>query len=426
MENRIHLTAADAEQPDPCGPFHPALAGEDASRHGRTDCIRAGARFDQRRFAPPVLEDTTHGTAPPVRRDGWTPDRQRTFLLTLADSGVVRTAAQAAGMSVAAAYAFRNRASGHHFALAWDAAVLRGRNRLVDTMMERALNGWVETLYRDGEVVAERHRFDNRMARALLARLDARADVLGPDRPARVVAAEFDAYLDVVCGDAADPVAAACAFVTARTEDPEGCADEDPQLLLLQRLSGPSDDTGAASEGDDADPCGERPRVWTDEDGMLCTDYPPPAGFAGIEEGDFGEDGYSRSLTIAESAAHRAAGDEAGDNDGDGDGDGDDDDYGDGDGCGDDPEARLAEDEWERDAVFGFAGGRFVADPLLYAPPPGPALACGPDACGPGTGDAALDVLEADAAAMRTLLRETAPTPPAGSKTAPAPLASGR
>jgi hypothetical protein len=45
------------------------------------------------------------------RHDGWTPDRQRIFLNTLAETGIVEDACGAAGMSRLSACAFRNRAA---------------------------------------------------------------------------------------------------------------------------------------------------------------------------------------------------------------------------------------------------------------------------------------------------------------------------
>src|SRR5687768_6009489 len=44
-----------------------------------------------------------------VRRDGWTPERIRLFIETLAGSGSISGAACAAGVSARAAYKFRDR-----------------------------------------------------------------------------------------------------------------------------------------------------------------------------------------------------------------------------------------------------------------------------------------------------------------------------
>jgi molybdenum-dependent DNA-binding transcriptional regulator ModE len=45
-----------------------------------------------------------------VRHDGWTPERQRLFLVALAAMGTVDSAAQAVGMSRISAYNLKKRA----------------------------------------------------------------------------------------------------------------------------------------------------------------------------------------------------------------------------------------------------------------------------------------------------------------------------
>jgi hypothetical protein len=45
-------------------------------------------------------------------------------------------------------------------------------------------------------------------------------------------------------------------------------------------------------------------RVWWDEDAHVWqTSFPPPEGFAGAEQGAFGEDDYARDLTLEEEEA---------------------------------------------------------------------------------------------------------------------------
>lgn len=139
-----------------------------------------------------------------VRSDGWTPERIRTFLETLAETGTARDAARAAGMSKSSAYAFRRREEGRHFAEAWDGAMLHARPVLADELMSRAMHGCVEIIVRDGEVWGERHRFDNRHARAMLTRLDQKALALdGESATARIVASGFDRFVEIVCAGGA-------------------------------------------------------------------------------------------------------------------------------------------------------------------------------------------------------------------------------
>jgi hypothetical protein len=134
-----------------------------------------------------------------IRTDGFTPDRQRLFLIVLAACGVVADACRAAGISRDTAYNLRNRAKGRAFAIAWNAAVLIARGAVGDELMSRAMNGVVERIYRNGELWGERHRHDNRLAMAVLARLDRRAAGMGEGAAsARIAAQEWDQFLDVV------------------------------------------------------------------------------------------------------------------------------------------------------------------------------------------------------------------------------------
>ena len=148
-----------------------------------------------------------------TRQDGWTPEAIRAFITKLAECGCVRDAAKAAGRSVQAAYNLRNATKGRAFRVAWDAALLHARDRLADALMSRALDGQVRTLRRNGEVWGEEHRFDNRLATAMLTRLDRLAE---SDHhlhsSARFVAEELDQFLDLVC----DQGKGAVGFVRSR------------------------------------------------------------------------------------------------------------------------------------------------------------------------------------------------------------------
>ncbi|KQN31564.1 hypothetical protein ASF00_01810 [Sphingomonas sp. Leaf34] len=137
------------------------------------------------------------------RSDGWTPDRQRGFLERIAEGATVDEASASVGLSPGAAYALRRRAAGAAFALGWDAARLVARPAVAETLFLRAIAGQTERVTRpDGEVI-ERHRYDNRLAMALLNRLDRHADATEAANAAtRMVATEFDAFLDVIAGDA--------------------------------------------------------------------------------------------------------------------------------------------------------------------------------------------------------------------------------
>jgi|GEM_PF-5032315 len=70
---------------------------------------------------------------------------------------------------------------------------------MADELESRAMNGVVDKIYRNGELWGERHRHDNRLAMAVLTRLDRQAEGLGEGAAtARVIAGEWDQFLDIV------------------------------------------------------------------------------------------------------------------------------------------------------------------------------------------------------------------------------------
>jgi hypothetical protein len=151
-----------------------------------------------------------------LRHDGWTPGKERIFLTTLAATGTVADACRACGMSRDAAYARRNSSAGRPFALAWKAALVLARPALADELMSRVRNGVIERVYRGGEMVAERHRHDNRLAMAVLTRLDRQVEGLAEREPAvQAVANEFEQFLDLLGGGNE----AAEAFLTPRLDE---------------------------------------------------------------------------------------------------------------------------------------------------------------------------------------------------------------
>ncbi len=176
-------------------------------------------------FVPSMVSRDLNTTFPPpepgsrrIRHDGWTPDRIAGFIEALAACGVVADACKSVGLSTQSAYAFRNRRAGRAFAVAWEAVLIhRGRARLGDELLSRSMNGCVEAVHRDGEIVGERHRHDNRLSMAVLTRLDRLAERAG-DRDAhlRNVSEDMEDYLDLVeAGGDAD------AFIEARRPPPE-------------------------------------------------------------------------------------------------------------------------------------------------------------------------------------------------------------
>ena len=183
------------------------------------------------------------------RHDGFTPERIGDFLRHLAATGVVEHAAAAVGVSASAAYAFRNRRQGRAFARMWDAILVnRARHRLASELQSRAIAGCVSVRKRDGEIVGEYHYYDNRLAMALLTRLDRLADrEAASETHLRALSEDMEEFIECIAeGGDAD------AFVAARrpaepgppapaAPQPDRWPDKDPDLTTFARVSGSSD-----------------------------------------------------------------------------------------------------------------------------------------------------------------------------------------
>jgi hypothetical protein len=306
-------------------------------------------------FAPGLGYTTTDHAH---RYDGWTPERQRIFLEALSEGSSVVAACRLLGLSKQSAYAFRRRPQNAAFALGWQAACLLGRDNLADELMDRALHGLTDTTTTDEGKIHRRHRHDNRLAMAMLTRLDRLADNASGEAThaaARLIAAEFDQYLDLV----GKGPARAGLFLGARAEAAAGAdlepvralaradrwlrggaglaaevdsADLDPgrrhlwtaeqwaraEAAGLLQLAPPApdpEDNARDCNGQDSQPLGQtgdEPVWWDEHDEVWRTHFPPPNDYDDFEEdGAFGDEGYSRTLTPEElealDAPHRVA-----------------------------------------------------------------------------------------------------------------------
>jgi len=257
-------------------------------------------------------------TVPSTRHDGWTGERMAIFCETLAETAVVAEACDAARMGISGAYAARRRMP--VFAAAWDAALSIARERLADTLLARSMEGNVEQIYKDGELVGERHLLDNRLGLAILRRLDRLAETgfalhsnpplpgegRGPvqkqkalDPCVRRGAGTFDWSRAVDALRSGDDEGVAKALALVESHEVEEV--EDP----LNRPPSPEEDRGL----DLSDRC------WRDgiED-IWMTDFPPPAGFTGYQNRPYEEDDPSESYVRActeEEAAILEAGEKA-------------------------------------------------------------------------------------------------------------------
>lgn len=201
------------------------------------------------------------------------------FIEALAETGIVIDACDAAGKSSPAAYALRRREP--LFARAWELALGNARDRLADTLLARSIEGNVEQIIKDGEIVAEKHFLDNRLGLAILKRLDQRGDAMRRAVPARPFAEpDWDIALTALRTGDQGKISAALAMLTA------------PEVSEVS--------THSIDEIEDSNAF-SHPRVWRDyKTDEWRTDFPPPPGFYGHQEEEWGITGYCRALSDEE------------------------------------------------------------------------------------------------------------------------------
>lgn len=224
------------------------------------------------------------------RHDAFTGELMARFCEVLAETGMVTQAARAVGKHRDTVYQHRRR--NPLFAAAWAGALSHARTRLADALLERSLNGSIDYLYRDGDLVGERRYYDNRLAYSMLRRLDREAEVEPPavtralaEQPPRVpTKADYRTALKALrTGSEEDLCAALAIFGNRETDKPDN--PPDPQ----------ADGVGFAENGASAE------RVW-EEKGCWWTNFPPPADFTGEAEGHWADPDYRRECTDAETA----------------------------------------------------------------------------------------------------------------------------
>jgi hypothetical protein len=148
----------------------PATAAASPEAHPHTAAAPAPPDAAPPPPAPAAADPTEDGAPPPdgydpadyrwvpVRRrprlDGWTEEKQRRFIETLADTGLVGAAAKGVGMSRETAYRLKRSAHGAAFSRAWDAARAHAGGLVEDVAFERAFEGVEHNVYdENGEVV---------------------------------------------------------------------------------------------------------------------------------------------------------------------------------------------------------------------------------------------------------------------------------
>ena len=303
------------------------------------------------------MDDAAHNPAT-ISAPGsyhWTPQLQREFLEAFATNGSVKISAAKVGMSPSAVYQLKQRPEGAAFKLGCAAGLLIARGRLVDELLDRAIWGHDETaelMREEGRSFAKRRRIDSRLGLAMLARLDKMVETRAPKRGewpgeemlAQIVAGDWPGFLslfdvaEAARGGAEAARTAAAEGATAETPESEqdtgaatGPAEGMPAALALwlaghdnranplatlwrgtaianevAQFSAASD---AETDGaDEAEPTPEQAAatmsVWyDDENSELRTNFPPPDGFAGTEDGQFGDPDYERALDVDEEVA---------------------------------------------------------------------------------------------------------------------------
>ena len=257
-----------------------------------------------------------------IRNDyRWTAACQRAFLDELACTGSVMRSAGHVGKSAKGAYGLRFRRDGAAFALGWDAAILVARAMFADMLMDRAIHGFEETSVRDDSNTTRRGKFDNRLSKGMLDRLDkmAEAQALAGSRAAQVqlVVQDFENFLDLISKGGMG--AEAALFFTARSDAPlYASADEEKAAIareLAQISAAEARDAKAAAAAVDAqqtpDDAAQQMSVWyCDISECWMTDFPLADVDDAIEvteTGHFGDPDYERTLTAHEEAAHLAA-----------------------------------------------------------------------------------------------------------------------
>lgn len=147
---------ATADRPSPFPPdlLPPAATGDDADP-ATAEPFDGVALTDSRK-----------------RLAGWSAERQRLFLASLAETGSVHLAAADARLSARSAYRLRMRSP--EFAAAWDTAEQLAVGRLSALAFDRAINGRTEQVWHRGELMVEKRLPSDRLLTWLLARLDPR------------------------------------------------------------------------------------------------------------------------------------------------------------------------------------------------------------------------------------------------------------
>jgi hypothetical protein len=264
------------EEPEPAPPCSTPHSAPVAWLDGFPD---SPARTDLPTPAAADCEQSPNADRPPHLTPGdyapFTPELKVRFCEALAETGLVTAACRAVGKHRDTIY--EHLRTDALFAAACDASRHQARHRLADRLMEDSIAGSVDHFYRDGVLVGERRYTDNRLAYAMLRRLDKLAQEPGGAAPAPGRSFDPKLALKALRTGAEEDLAAALATFDSDTSDNPPFEDD------------AIDDVSDLPFGTD--------RVWEEERGEWWTDFPPPEDFDGEERGHWSDEHYARECS---------------------------------------------------------------------------------------------------------------------------------
>jgi hypothetical protein len=255
----------------------------------------------------------------------WTPACQRAFLEALATTGSVTRASKEVNKSPRAAYGLKFRKQGYAFKIAWDASILVARDVLGDMLLDRAVNGFEETSFKDADGTTTRGKFDNGLSSRVLGRLDIIAEKQSHDHTyaakVQMAVQDYEMFLELIeiGGGQAEAEAFFAAQYTEQSQQKLKSHTHAVRCELAQKSAADAviaEAEKAAENTAKNDPQAAiaKMSVWYNAvTARWCTNFPPPPEFdvytAGTrpalqETGKFGEPSYARLLTFAEIKAH--------------------------------------------------------------------------------------------------------------------------
>ena len=97
------------------------------------------------------------------RHDGWTPERQKAFILALAETGCVERAARRVNIAQTNCYELRRAPGAESFRRAWDAALDFAVPKLKDVAFQRAIEGELVPVFSGGKLMGFRRKYNDKL-----------------------------------------------------------------------------------------------------------------------------------------------------------------------------------------------------------------------------------------------------------------------